>query len=276
MDEPLTAFQRASIRQLRKKAGRAEGEPLEPDDWELAWYLHEHGTGRGMSWFLRHLPSGPRCSVCAAPFGGIGKRIVGPLGFRPSRKNPEVCSTCVESSPPGGLTMFTGVLFADLRSFTSSHEHRAPREAAQTLRRFYRAAEDVLFPEAVIDKLIGDEVMGLYLPELTRRFTIPETAGVMLRNARRLLHEAGDLEIGIGLDVGDAYVGNIGDRALYDFTAVGDVVNTASRLQHEARAGEIVLSERVARALDIPPGAEERLTLKGKAEPVTAYRISDP
>ena len=54
------------------------------------------------------------------------------------------------------------------------------------------------------------------------------------------------LEIGIGMDVGEAFVGNIGERALYDFTAVGDVVNTASRLQGQAAGGEIVLSDRVA------------------------------
>ena len=58
--------------------------------------------------------------------------------------------------------------------------------------------------------------------------------------------------MGIGLDVGEAFVGNIGERALYDFTAVGDVVNTASRLQGQAAAGEIVLSERV------PPGCRRR------------------
>ena len=73
--------------------------------------------------------------------------------------------------------------------------------------------------------------------------------------------------MGIGIDVGDAFVGNIGQRALYDFTAVGDVVNTASRLQGQAASGEIVLSDRVAAGLDAAPGDPVELTLKGKAEP---------
>jgi adenylate cyclase len=73
--------------------------------------------------------------------------------------------------------------------------------------------------------------------------------------------------------MGEAFVGNIGERALYDFTAVGDVVNTASRLQGEARGGEIVVSQRVAEQLPTPVGSREELTLKGKDEPQTAYRI---
>ena len=93
--------------------------------------------------------------------------MAGPLGFRPSRKNPTVCSVCVEFSPPGGMTMHTGVLFADLRGFTARFAGADPQEAVALLRRFYRCAEDVLFPDALIDKVIGDEVMALYLPEVT-------------------------------------------------------------------------------------------------------------
>src|SRR6202023_4438171 len=85
---------------------------------------------------------------------------------------------------------------------------------------------------------------------------------VMLDHSRRLLRAVGYgsgeepfVEMGIGVDVGEAFVGNIGQRALYDFTAVGDVVNTASRLQAEARGGEIMLSDRVAGGLPTPGGA---------------------
>jgi adenylate cyclase len=80
--------------------------------------------------------------------------------------------------------------------------------------------------------------------------------------------------MGVGLDMGEAFVGNIGQRALYDFTAVGDVVNTASRLQAEATGGEIMLSDRVAGGLPTPVGTRTELALKGKSEPQTAYRVS--
>lgn len=79
--------------------------------------------------------------------------------------------------------------------------------------------------------------------------------------------------MGIGIDVGEAFVGNIGERDLYDFTAVGDVVNTASRLQGQAAGGEIVLSERVTEGLPTPVGSRDELTLKGKGEPQIAHRV---
>ncbi|MEA2457452.1 MAG: adenylate cyclase [Thermoleophilaceae bacterium] len=277
----LTLWQRLGIRMLRRKAGKRAGEPLEPEDWEVAWRLHETGVGGLVSWVLRHLPSSPRCGVCGAPFAGVGRAIVGPLGYRPSRKNPTVCSVCVEYSPPGGMTMHTGVLFADLRNFTARFDGADPREASLLLRRFYRCAEDVLFPDAVIDKVIGDEVMAIYLPDLKRDIDRAEVPALMLEHARELLRavgygsgEAPFVEMGIGLDVGDAFVGNIGQRALFDFTAVGDVVNTASRLQGQAAGGEIVLSERVARGLPVSTGTRVELALKGKAEPQVAYRVA--
>lgn len=270
-----------AVRKLRRQAGREGGEPLEPEDWEIAWRLHETGIGRVFAGLFRALPHSPRCGVCGAPFAGAGRWIVGPLGYRPSRKNPNVCGACVEFSPPGGMKMHTGVLFADLRGFTARFDGADPTEASALLRRFYRSAEDVLFPEAVIDKLIGDEVMALYLPDLTRRFERDDVPTLMLDHARELLRSVGYgsadgpfVELGIGLDVGEAFVGNIGQRALYDFTAVGDVVNTASRLQGSAAGGEIVLSDRVAEGLRERVGTRVELSLKGKSAPQTAYRVT--
>jgi adenylate cyclase len=277
--EKLTAWQRMGKRALRKKVGKGADEPLEPEDWEVAWRLHETGAGGAMGKLLLALPSSPRCGVCGAPFEGVGSRFAGPLGYRPSRKNPTVCGVCVEYSPPGGMKMQTGILFADLRGFTASSEGADPEGVSKVLRRFYRCAEDVLFPDAIIDKLIGDEVMALYLPKLKKAMTEEDVPALMLEHARRLLRSVGYgtaegpfVEMGVGLDFGEAFVGNIGQRALFDFTAVGDVVNTASRLQGEAGPGEVVLSERVAAGLPGPVGTRVELTLKGKAEPQTAYR----
>jgi adenylate cyclase len=270
-----------AVRKLRREAGREDGEPLAPEDWEVAWRLHEQGLGGAVSAIFRALPSSPRCGVCGAPFAGLGRWIVGPLGYRPSRKNPTVCGTCVEFSPPGGMTQPTGVLFADLRGFTARFDGADPQEASSLLRRFYRCAEDVLFPDAVIDKLIGDEVMALYLPSLKPDMTYQDVPARMVDHACQLLRSVGYgsgsapfVEMGIGIDLGDAFVGNIGQRALYDFTAVGDVVNTASRLQAQASGGEIVFSQRVADGLSNPVGTRVELQLKGKREPQIAYRLT--
>ncbi len=183
--------------------------------------------------------------------------------------------------------MEIGVLFADLRGFTFESESRTPAEVSIELRRFYAHAEKVFLPEAVIDKLIGDEVMALYLPMLLAPASAQiddgvrqHIAHVMLEHSRELLERVGygsltgpAFQIGIGLDFGEAFIGNIGDTAVLDFTAVGDVVNVASRLTGQAGAGEIVLSERVASRLSAPLGERVELGLKGKAVPEPAYRI---
>jgi adenylate cyclase len=278
-----TLLQRMAVKRLRREAGRQVGEPLAPEDWEVLWWMHEHGYGGLLGRLFRALPSSPRCGLCGAPFAGPGRWVAGPLGYRASRKNPTVCGMCVEASPPGGMTQYTGVLFADLRGFTARFDGGDPREASLLLRRFYASAEDVLFPDAVIDKLIGDEVMALYLPDLKRELSRDDVPATMFRHACELLRSVGYgsgakpfAEMGIGLDAGDAFVGNIGQRALYDFTAVGDVVNTASRLQGQAAGGEVVMSERVAAGLRALVGTRVELQLKGKREPEVAYRVVIP
>jgi adenylate cyclase len=274
----LTLWQLMVLRRLHRSARKAGSEPLAPEDWEAFFRLRTERSARLWSGLLRSLPSSPRCRVCGAPFAGYGSHLVKPLGYRPSRKNPTLCATCVEASPPGGMTTEVGVLFADLRGFTRLSERSDPEAVSALLRRFYACAEDVLFPEAVIDKLIGDEVMALYLPMYG---VFGDSAATMLKHSRELLGQVGYgspagpfVEVGIGLDYGEAYVGNVGKRSLYDFTAVGDVVNVAARLQGQAQGGEIVASERLVGRLAAPVGERVEISLKGKAEPVAAYRVT--
>jgi adenylate cyclase len=290
-DDPpgrLTFVQRRALNDLVKFARKPRGEPLTPSDWEAYWRFSSQPTNRAIKRVLRALPSTPRCGFCGAPFSGLGSRVVRPLGYRPSRKNPNLCAMCVELAPPGGMTTDLGVLFADLRGFTTRSESISPKRASEELRRFYAHAEKVFFPEALIDKLIGDEVMALYVPIFVRPTSVRvdeedrrQVAAVMLEHARELLERVGygsadgpALELGIGLDFGEAFIGNIGNAALHDFTAVGDVVNTASRLQGHAASGEVVLSARLARLLDEPIGEPALLALKGKQEPFDAYRVA--
>ena len=282
-----TFLQRRALKGLVKHAHKHAGEALTDADWEAYWTYGPQPTAKAFKRVLRALPSTPRCGFCGAPFAGIGGRLVRPLGYRPSRKNPNVCSLCVELAPPGGMTLEIGVLFADIRGFTSDSESRAPAEVGADLRRFYAHAEQVLFPEALIDKLIGDEVMALYVPPIL----VPDVmemddeirghvVRVMVEHAHELLRAVGngsshpaEFAVGIGLDFGEAFIGNLGDQAVHDFTAVGDVVNTASRLQGHAAAGEVVLSDRLARFLPEPIGVSEQLVLKGKQAPFDARRV---
>jgi adenylate cyclase len=276
-----------ALRRITKAAHKQHGEPLTPEDWEAYLRFSAQPQSRAFKWFLRALPSTPRCGYCGAPFAGFGGRVVRPFGYTPSRKNPNICATCVELAPPGGMTTEVGVLFADLRGFTTTSEGMTPEQATGQLRRFYSHAEKVFFPEALIDKLIGDEVMALYVPTILgiqgegpvadRR----RIAMLMVDHARELLQRVGygttdgpEFELGIGIDFGEVFMGNIGNAAVHDFTAVGDVVNTASRLQGQAASGEVVLSARLADHLDEPVGVPERITLKGKSEPIDVYRAA--
>jgi adenylate cyclase len=275
-EDRLTLWQRSTLRRMRKAARKGDGEPLASEDWEVYYRLMSSRSSRLWMGLLRSLPSSPRCGICGAPFSGFGSRLVRPLGYRPSRKNPTLCDTCIEASPPGGMTTEVGVLFADLRGFTGLTERSDPEAVSRLLRRFYACAEKALFPEAVIDKLIGDEVMALYLPMYGE---LDDPAATMLAQAHELLGRVGYgsgegpfVEVGIGLDYGEAFVGNVGKRSLYDFTAVGDVVNVAARLQGQAKGGEIVASGRLVEQLPEPPGERIEIELKGKAEPVVAYR----
>lgn len=237
--------------------------------------MNRHGP-RAFFWIMRHLPSEPRCRLCRAPYGGFGGRLMRRVGFGPSRKNPSLCVTCFEKAPMGGAQMEIGVLFADLRGFTAASESMAPEAVAAMLNRFYGSATEVLSRCAIIDKMVGDQVMALYLPPLLSERWENE----MLRDARELLAWAGErvaaeapLQLGVGLDVGEAFVGNVGSGEVKDFTALGDVVNTASRLQSSALAGQIVIAERLYERLSEPPleARAATLALKGKSEETRAY-----
>ena len=207
---------------------------------------------------------------------------MGRFGFAPSRKNPRLCSQCFEKAPMGGVEMDVGILFVDVRGFTSLAERQAPDAVATLLNRFYASAVDVLCEHAIIDKLVGDQVMALYLPGVFPG----KPAQNMVADARALLAASGYMEkrpwvrLGIGLDFGSAFVGNVGAGDVKDFTAIGDVVNTAARLQAAAASGEIVMSGRVHdRAGENAMGAEAReLALKGKSEPEIAMvsRLDPP
>jgi adenylate cyclase len=172
-----------------------------------------------------------------------------------------------------------GVLFADVRGYTALSETKSPEEIASLMNRFYAVATSVLSDRyALIDKLIGDEVMALFLPGLTG----PGYFDKMASSAEGLLRGVGYgsrkgpwLSLGVGLDFGLAFVGNVGSGEVKDFTALGDVVNTAARLQGEAKSGQIVISDRVFQevAERYPDAHRVELELKGKSEPVAAHVV---
>lgn len=97
--------------------------PAEGAPEDLAFFeLMERHMPRAFIRVMRHLPSEPRCRLCKAPYGGVGGRVMRRFGYGPSRKNPSLCNTCFEKAPMGGVETEVGVLFADVRGFTSLSE----------------------------------------------------------------------------------------------------------------------------------------------------------
>lgn len=260
---------------MAKRAAELEGDPADVAFFENL--IDSHRT-RGFIRIMRMLPTDPRCRLCRAPFGGWAGSVMRRFGRGPSRKSPTMCSVCFEQAPMGGVKLEIGVLFADIRGFTALAEKMDPDEVAELLNRFYGAATTVLTRSAVVDKLVGDEVMALYLPRLIGEHWVDE----LVRDAKDLLEAVGYgtpggpwLPLGVGIDIGQAFVGNVGSGVIKDFTALGDVVNTASRLQSAATAGQIVMSERLFERLTAPPDARAvDLELKGKQD-VERARVLD-
>ena len=176
---------------------------------------------------------------------------------------------------PGGAEIDIAVLFADIRGSTALGERMGASAFAALLNRFYQAATDALLANnAVIDKMIGDEVMALFIPGVSGQ----GYRGVAIQAAKDMLSAVREngtgeawLPLGIGVHAGLAYMGKVGASGVNDFTALGDTVNIGARLQGEAVAGEVVLSETVYESVaDAYPDLESRtITLRGREEPIT-------
>ena len=200
----------------------------------------------------------------------IGFAGLGFAGYRRSRKNPNLCGRCCDALPVGGAEVDVAVLFADVRGSTGLGEQTSAAGFAALLNRFYAVATRTLLRhDAVIDKLIGDEVMAFFVQGISgrdyRRNAV--RAGLDLLSAVGYGSDTGPwLRLGAAVNAGIAYVGNVGD-AVVDFTALGDPINVAARVQRCAGGGELLVAEGVDD--DLPPGAPRReLVLRGHERPV--------
>jgi len=226
-----------------------------------------------------HLPSPPRCKVCLAPFHGIGGLAVSVVGFGAgkSRFNPTLCDRCeklVKAHQVGAEVELT-LLFADVRGSTTLAERVGPTEFHRLINRFYQVSTDILIETgALIDKLVGDEVVALYAPGIAG----PDFAAKAVEAARKMVLATGHadaggpwLPIGVGVHSGAVYVGAVGSSdGQSDITVLGDAANTAARLASQAGPGEILVSEDACRTAGLDAAGEMRtLQLKGRVQPVT-------
>jgi adenylate cyclase len=244
---------------------------------------------------LRFVPSNPRCKLCKAPFGRPGTFILRRYGFTPWAKNPNICGRCFQGfkihaamcpGAPGdaevrGAEVELSMLFADVRGSSKLARATSTREFTQLMDRFYRVSMDVLVAhDAIIEKFVGDEVVGLFLPFLAGPDHVSRAvdAAIALRAAVGYGSADGPwLPLGAAVHTGPAFVGIVGRQDARDFTALGDPMNIAAHLAAKATAGEILVTragvERVP-ALDELTLERRHESLKGY--PVDAFSLPSP
>jgi adenylate cyclase len=187
-----------------------------------------------------------------------------------------------DSLQVGGQLRDITVLFADIRGFTSFSEKQSPAELVAVLNRYLAAgAEAVLAQEGTVDKFLGDAVMAWFnapLPQEDHTLRAVQAA-LGLKSAVEKLHAElppeAHLSFGVGIHYGEAVLGWIGNEKRLDYTAIGDSVNTAKRIQENAAKNQILISkeayERVKELVDAKPFAQ--LQVKGKSNLVDVYEV---
>jgi adenylate cyclase len=227
---------------------------------------------------LKRIPSSPRCKLCNAPFGGPGGAVMKHFGFGRFPGNPAICQNCISQYRKMGVTgaeIPVTLLFADIRGSTGIGERLSPTGFHDFLVHFYRLGSSAILDNGgIIDKLVGDEVIGLFFGGISG----PRHAAAGIAAATELVARAGradatpmgPIPIGAGVHTGIAYVGPTGpEGTVDDFTALGDAVNATARLASAAAAGELLVSEDAARAADMPAPDAERRTLDVRGREAT-------
>ena len=232
--------------------------------------LLSNPTARRLRRFWRMLPGAPRCKICTSPFGppiGPALRLLG-KGRWPG--NPAYCGGCFRDlyTHRIGAEVECTLFFADIRGSTGLAEAMPPSEFRRLLDRFYATATVLLVKhEAIVDKFVGDEVVGIFIPALAGEHHARQAIDTGIELLRATGHGGTPIPIGIGVHTGTAYVGAVGTAQHVEFTALGDAVNVAARLASAAGAGELLVTEAAANAARFAASDFERraLNLRGKS-----------
>jgi adenylate cyclase len=249
----------------------------EEEEWR-AYLDGTHPSFRLWQRTFRHVPSGPRCRLCSVPFHGPGNVILGRLGFRPWAKNPNICSKCISwlsTRDVSGAEVELSFLFADVRRSSDLARRVGTMEFTRLMQRFYAVATEVLIADdAIVEKFVGDEVVGFFMPVLTG----PNHALAAIRTGQDLLRATGHgedgsdpwLPLGVGVNTGPAFVGVVSSGPTSDFTAFGDAINVTAHVAAEAAAGELLVTEAAAAAAELATDGFEHRELSLKGHPMGA------
>ena len=182
----------------------------------------------------------------------------------------------------GGQRRDITALFADIRGFTTFSEKLRPEELVSILNKYLKASADaVMAYEGTIDKFMGDAVMAWFnapIPQQDHTLRAVKSA-LLIRTSIEVLHDElpreAHLSFGVGIHFGPAVLGLVGTELRVDYTAIGDSINTAKRIQENSAPGQILISEdaykNVARTVEVKE--VEPVHAKGKSKPIKVYEI---
>ena len=184
----------------------------------------------------------------------------------------------------GGVNQTITVLFADIRGFTAFSEHENPERVVGLLNQYFSVMSEIIFDHGgTLDKYIGDGLMALFgAPTATIADPVNAVMAAVTMQKRLVdlnaeLSETGfaSVAMGIGLHTGEATIGYIGSEKRSEYTAIGDTVNLASRLESNAARGQILISEATAQATGaiFPMVKREPLTVKNRVQPVELFEV---
>jgi adenylate cyclase len=186
--------------------------------------------------------------------------------------------------PLGGDRRPITILFSDIRGFTSMAESMRPDAIAQLLTEYFSEMVEIIFEHGgTLDKFVGDSVMALWGAPIAQPGDPDRAlkAAMAMQDAIRRLNERWvstgrpEIGVGIGINYGEVFAGNIGSHRRLEYTVIGDAVNVANRLCSEAGPGEILVSEALCQVVKEYADYEylPEMALRGRTRSVQVYRV---
>jgi class 3 adenylate cyclase/pSer/pThr/pTyr-binding forkhead associated (FHA) protein len=234
-------------------------EPFSPDDLDLLNAIAVH-TGIAINTVISHERLQKQAQARASFERFLPRQVVDHI-----LRSPDAIKL-------GGVRQMVTALFADIRNFTSLSENCTPEVIVNLLNHYFSMVSEIIFRHGgTLDKYIGDGLLALfgapYVGELDAvqavRAAIEIQRAMVSFNEKQQAENLPRIAVGIGINTGQAIVGYIGSETRLDYTAIGDTINTTSRLQNLAQPGQIVISENTMQVLDesfiLKPLGTERL-----------------
>jgi adenylate cyclase len=184
----------------------------------------------------------------------------------------------------GGQTRQASVFFSDIRGFTPMSEKRTARQIVDMLNEYFELMVEVIFKyEGTLDKFVGDEIMALFGAPVSHpddayravKVAVEQMEALERWNRARVADNQDPIRVGVGINTGEVVAGYLGSSKALEYTVIGDVVNTASRLCGAAQAGQILISPNTHELVQQYFRCERlpAVQLKGKSQSMQIYCV---